>query len=104
MLLKDTARFWDVRFDVPQKYSVKQTDGLFREYDSKQHKLACVAAATIADAIAMVMEEWPTATIWQAINHGRECNVLVAEPVCPTLRITGPEKRHENRRDSDGSR
>lgn len=81
MLLKDTARFWDVRFDVPHKYSVKQSDGSSREYDGKQHKLACVAAETIADAIELVLTEWPTATIWQAINHGRECNVLVAESV-----------------------
>lgn len=81
MLLKDTAKFWDVRFDVPHKYRVEQPDGSLREYNGKQHKLACVAAVTIAEAIALVMSEWPTATIWQAINHGRECNVLVAESV-----------------------
>ena len=81
MRLKDNARFWDVRFDVPHKYSVRQTDGSLREYDGKQHKLACVAAETIGEAIALVLAEWPTATIWQAINHGRECNVLVSESV-----------------------
>lgn len=81
MRLKDSARFWDVRFDVPHKYSVKQSDGSSREYDGTQHKLACVAAETITEAIAVVAAEWPTATIWQAINHGRECNVLVAESV-----------------------
>lgn len=79
MRLEDDARFWDIRFDVPHKYSVKQNDGSSREYEGKQHKLACVAARTIAEAVALVLVEWPNATIWQANNHGRECHVLVSE-------------------------
>lgn len=83
MILDGTARFWDVRFDVPTKRRVKQPDGSFTEYDWQEHKLACVAASTIAEAIILVQSHWPKATIWQAVNHGRECNVLVAPSLVP---------------------
>lgn len=79
MILKDNARFWDVRFDVPTMRSIKMADGSMKEYESKTHKLACVAAPSIAEAISLVLAQWPNVTIWQAVNHGRECSVLIAE-------------------------
>jgi len=48
MVLKETARFWDIRFDVPHVYEIGQADGSKKEYKSSKHHVACVAAEAIA--------------------------------------------------------
>jgi len=79
--LKETARFWDIRFDIPHTVKYRQPDGTLSERESVKHIFACVAAETVADAVALVMAEWPKARIWQANNHGRECHILIDKSV-----------------------
>lgn len=81
MLLGDDQRFWDVRYTRPVITRVKKRHDSEEiiEYQCQKNGLVCVAATSILAAITATVAQWPDATIWSVVNHGRECGIIVSE-------------------------
>ena len=81
MLLGADQRFWDVRYSRPavRMYKKDWNKEELSEDHYQKNGHVMVTGRTLPNAVAATLKQWPDATIWSVVNHGREAGIIVGD-------------------------